>query len=355
MKILILLLLAGTLIISKKTVYANSSKGTPLALEEVLFSEIPSIKVGHMQDLDYGTGCTVIIYEKPEGAAAGVDVRGGAPGTRETDLLKSENSVQAINAIVLSGGSAFGLDAAGGVMQFLEEKGLGYDVGVTRVPIVPQAILFDLSFGNHTIRPDKFMAYKACQNAFQDMTWKDGNTGAGTGATVGKIRGMNYAMKGGLGSFCYKLGDLYVGAIVAVNAVGDIVDPCTGKIIAGALQDDGKTFLDTENYILSGKYGYPEKTSVENTTIGAIVTTAKLSKAQANKLAAITHDAYGRTIKPVHTVNDGDTIFTLATGEVTSSMDMLQVLAVKAMENAIVNAVKNAKTLHGIRGNQEAD
>jgi len=350
---LILSLLVGIMAFSTETsAFASQEplKDDTPAINIVSFSEIPSIKVGHMQNMSAGTGCTVIICEKSQGATGGVDVRGGAPGTRETDLLKSENTVQNVNAIVLSGGSAFGLDAAGGVMQFLEEKGIGYDVGVTRVPIVPEAILFDLGFGDYKIRPDKKMAYQACENAFKNIPWKDGNIGAGTGATIGKIRGMQYAMKGGLGSFCYKIGDLYVGAIVAVNAVGDVVDPNTGKIIAGARKDDQKTFLDTENYTMTEKYGAPTKITVENTTIGIIVTNAKLTKAQANKLAAMTHDAYARVIRPVHTVNDGDTIFAMATGEVNANLDLLGVIAVKAMEQAIVNGVKNAETLNGVPG-----
>lgn len=329
---------------------AETAQTNPAPVEVVNFSKIPTIKIGHMQNLEAGTGCTVVICEKPQGAVGGVDVRGGAPGTRETDVLKSENTVQNINALLLSGGSAFGLDAAGGVMQFLEEKGIGYDVGVTKVPIVPEAILFDLTFGDYKIRPDKAMAYKACENAFQDVPWEDGNIGAGTGATVGKIRGMKYAMKGGLGSFCYKIGDLYVGAIVAVNAVGDVVDPNTRTIIAGALKDDKRTFLDTENYTMTEKYDAPTKITVENTTIGIIVTNAKLTKAQANKLAAMTQDAYARAIRPVHTVSDGDTIFAMATGEVEANMNLIGVMAVKAMEQAIVSGVKSAKTLKGVPG-----
>ena len=329
---------------------AEAGQQKPAKMEVVRFSQIPLIKVGHMQNLQAGTGCTVIICNKPQGAVGGVDVRGGAPGTRETDLLKSENTVQNINAVLLAGGSAFGLDAAGGVMQFLEEKGMGYDVGVTKVPIVPQAILFDLTFGDYRIRPDKAMAYQACENAFADVAWADGNTGAGTGATVGKVRGMPYAMKGGLGSFCYKIGDLYVGAIVAVNAVGDVVDPDTQKIIAGALKDDKQTFLDTEHYIMTEKYGAPTRITRENTTIGAIVTNAKLTKAQANKLASMTQDAYARAIRPVHTENDGDTIFAMATGEMDANLDLVAVMAVKAMEQAIVSGVKHAETAKGIPG-----
>ena len=350
----VFMMLTGMLVFSTGmgAAFASAANGSQVSaqVEVVGFSQIPAIKVGHMQNLTAGKGCTVIICAKPEGAVAGVDVRGGAPGTRETDLLRAENTVQNINAIMLSGGSAFGLDAAGGVMQFLEEKGIGYDVGVTKVPIVPQAILFDLAFGDYKIRPDKAMAYQACENAFAGVAWADGNIGAGTGATVGKVRGMKYAMKGGMGSFCYKIGDLYVGAIVAVNAVGDVVDPDTKEIIAGALKDDQQTFLDTENYIMNEKYGVPTKITRENTTIGVIVTNAKLTKAQANKLATMAQDGYARAIRPVHTINDGDTIFAMATGEVDANLDLLAVMAVKAMEQAIVSSVKNAETLNGVPG-----
>ncbi|WP_371370874.1 P1 family peptidase [Sporomusa aerivorans] len=319
-------------------------------MERVNFAAIPSIKIGHMQNLSAGTGCTVIICDNPTGAVGGVDVRGGAPGTRETDVLRSENTVERINAVLLAGGSAFGLDAAGGVMQFLEEKGIGYDVGVTKVPIVPQAILFDLTFGDHRVRPDKMMAYQACQNAYSQTPWTDGNTGAGAGATVGKIKGMAYAMKGGLGSCCYRLKDLYVGAIVAVNAFGDVVSPANGAIVAGALQADKKTFLNTESFTVTMDKPATPKVTLENTTIGVIVTNARLTKPQANKLAALTQNAYARVIRPVHTIHDGDTVFTLATAEVTADMTLLGILAIRAMEQAIVSSVQQAATLHGVPG-----
>jgi len=322
----------------------------PPGVETAGFGQIPEFRVGHCENLAAGTGCTVVICTRPEGAVGGADVRGGAPGTRETDLLRSENTVQNINAVLLSGGSAFGLDAAGGVMRFLEEKGLGYDVGVTKVPIVPQAILFDLGFGDHRIRPDKEMAYHACVNAFSSAPWQDGNTGAGAGATVGKIRGMEYAMKSGLGSFCCRIGDLYIGAIVAVNAIGDIVDPHTGQIIAGALKDDKKTFLDTERYILTGSGAPPAKAPLENTTIGVVVTNARLTKPQANKLAALAHDGFARAIRPVHTALDGDTVFVMAAGEVEADIGRIGVAAVRAVEQAIVSAALKAETLHGVPG-----
>ncbi len=319
-------------------------------MKKVDFAAIPAIRVGHSHDLVAGTGCTVILCDKPAGAVGGVDVRGGAPGTRETDLLRSENTVERIHAVLLAGGSAFGLDAAGGVMQFLEEQGLGFDVGVTKVPIVPQAILFDLAFGDAKVRPDQRMAYQACDNACRQLPWADGNTGAGAGATVGKLKGMAYAMKGGLGSCCYQREDLYVGAIVAVNAWGDVIDPVTGAILAGALQEDKKTFLNTENYIMTAAAALPARPALENTTIGAIVTNARLTKPQANKLASLTQDAYARVIRPVHTSQDGDTVFTLATAEVAADLNRVGTMAVRAMEQAIVSGVRHAGTLHGVPG-----
>ncbi|MDU2065214.1 MAG: P1 family peptidase [Sporomusaceae bacterium] len=312
---------------------------TPPKLETLSLQAFPALKIGHEQDETAKTGCTVILCTNQAGATGGVDVRGGAPGTRESDLLRPENTIEKIHGIILSGGSAFGLDAAGGVMQFLEEQGIGFDVGVTKVPIVPQAVLFDLTYGDWRIRPNQAMAYRACVKAFKAVPWEDGSIGAGTGATVGKIRGMEYAMKGGLGSACFKIGSLYVGALVAVNAVGDIVQPSTGKILAGALADDHQTFLNTEEYILKTNYQKPVTFSRENTTIGLIMTNGRLTKAEANKLATMTHDAYARTIRPVHTLHDGDTIFTMATNEVDTNLDFLGVLAVRAMEQAILNSV----------------
>lgn len=325
----------------------------------VPISSIPGIKIGHVTDLANGTGISVVIVENPNGAICGVDVRGGSPGTRETDLLDPSKTVQTANAVVLSGGSAFGLAAADGVMEYLEGKKIGFDVGVTVVPIVPAAVLFDLGFGSASVRPDKSMGYKAAENAFADVPWKDGNTGAGTGATVGKgtaaIGGL--AMKGGLGSCAFKFGDLYVGAIVAVNAAGNVVDPTSGNIIAGAISKDG-TFIDIEGWTMDSRYAPPK--AVENTTIGIIVTNAELNQAQAKKLAEMAHDGYARAIRPTHTASDGDTIFALALGGVESksmiwknvqvNMNLLGVLSVNAMQNAILNAASSAETLMGVQG-----
>jgi L-aminopeptidase/D-esterase-like protein len=326
--------------------------------QAVPFASIPGIKVGHVTDLENGTGCTVVIAENPVGAIGGVDVRGGSPGTRETDLLDPTKTVQTVNAVVLAGGSAFGLGAADGVMEFLEKQKMGVDVGMTVVPIVPSAILFDLGFGNAFVRPDKAMGFKAAENAFKNLPWKDGNTGAGTGATVGKgaaaIGGK--PMQGGLGSYAFKFGELYVGAIVAVNAAGNIVNPDTSEIVAGAVRDN--TFIDLEAWTMDSRYEAPK--AAENTTIGLIVTNANLTQAQAKKLAEMAQDGYARAIRPTHTASDGDTVFAMALGGVESSsktwnrvdvnMNLLGVLAVNAMEAAIVSAGQNAETLLGVQG-----
>jgi L-aminopeptidase/D-esterase-like protein len=314
-------------------------------LKEIQFNEIQGIRVGHAQDLSAATGCSVIICD--EGASAGVDVRGGAPGTRETDLLNPVNMVELMHAVILSGGSAFGLDAASGVMQYLEERSIGFDVGVTKVPIVGSAVLYDLTIGKHNVRPDKAMGYEACLNSEASSNDLQGNIGAGTGATVGKILGPDFSMKGGLGTYALSIGDLQIGAIVAVNCLGDVIDPKNGEIIAGALKDNGKSFLNTEDFMLKN-YPSPHSTFNGNTTIAVLATNAKLTKAQSNKLASMAHNGYARTMRPAHTMFDGDTIFTLATGKIQTDINLLGMLSARVVENAVINAVKNADTLFNI-------
>jgi len=314
-------------------------------IKEIKFTDIEGIKVGNAQDLDAGTGCTVIICE--EGARAGVDVRGGSPGTRETDLLKPENLVDKAHAVLLSGGSAFGLDAASGVMKYLEERNVGFDVQITRVPIVLSAVLFDLAVGDYRVRPDFEMGYRACLNA-TDKECPNGNIGAGTGATVGKFLGINRAMKGGLGSYAVQVGDLKVGAIVAVNALGDIIDPESGEILAGLLDEKKERLIGTENTMLKA-YNERKNLFSGNTTIGVVATNAKLTKAEANKVASMAHNGYGRAIRPAHTLFDGDTIFTMATGKVEADINVVGFLAAGVMERAIVNAVKSAQSAFGIK------
>lgn len=320
-----------------------------LELREIEFTDIEGIKVGNAQDLEAGTGCTVVICE--EGATAGVDVRGGSPGTRETDLLDSENLVDAVHAIMLAGGSAFGLDAASGAMKYLEQRNIGFDVQVTKVPIVCSAVLFDLVVGNYKIRPDLKMGYTACENA-TDRECPNGNIGAGTGATVGKFLGIDRAMKGGLGSYAVQIGDLQVGAIVAVNALGDIIDPKTGEILAGLLDEDGLKMIGTED-LMAKKYAEKRNIFSGNTTIGIVATNAALEKPGANKLASMSHNGYARTMRPAHSIFDGDTIFTMATGKIDADINVIGFLAAEVMEKAVINAIKSAKSAYGFKSSEE--
>lgn len=314
-------------------------------MKEINFCHIDGIKLGHSQNEKGGTGCSVVICS--EGATGGVDVRGGSPGTRETDLLNPMEMVDKINAVVLSGGSAFGLDASSGVMEYLEEKGIGFDVTVTKVPIVCQAVLFDLAFGNPKVRPDKQMGIEACKNSETYDDDINGNIGAGYGATVGKFLGSPYSMKGGLGTYAVKIGDLEVGAIVAVNCLGDVVDPSNLDIIAGAYDREKSKFLNTEKIILDN-LEHPKNPFKGNTTIGIIVTNANFTKAQANKVASMAHNGYGRTMRPAHTMFDGDTIFTMATNKVDADVTTVGMIAAQVMEQAIIRGVKSAQGLLGI-------
>jgi len=308
-------------------------------------TDVPGIKVGHCQDLKAGTGCTVVICEK--GAAAGVEVRGGAPGTRETDLLNPVNLVDKVYAIYLSGGSAFGLDGASGVMKYLEEKGLGWETGIAKVPIVPAAVLFDLEVGDCRIRPDARMGYEACLGANEEEA-RQGNIGAGTGATVGKILGIEQSMKSGLGTASFRSRPLIVGALVAVNCLGDVTEPESGKIIAGALSKNKKDFVNTMSLLKS----LPLDLKVNfapNTTLGVVATNAKLSKSGATKVAMMAQDGYARTINPAHTRFDGDTIFCMATGEVEVEISIVGAIAAEVMARAIVKAIKNTESLFGLK------
>ena len=265
--------------------------------------DVKGLKVGQVQDEDGLTGCTVVICE--EGAVCGVDVRGSAPGTRETDLLDPINMIQKVHAVVLSGGSAFGLESTCGVSQYLEERNIGFDVGVAKVPIVVGAVLFDLAAGDPKCRPDKKMGYKACEMA-SDTVLKQGNYGAGCGATVGKIKGPEYAMKGGIGSYSIKLDNgLVVSALIAVNAFGDVYED--GNVIAGVLDNTKTKVLNSYELMKQGvnKGGF----SIDNTTIGIVATNAKLDKAGCKKISQMAHDGYARAIFPIHTPHDGDTIF----------------------------------------------
>lgn len=307
-------------------------------------TDVPGVQVGHAENLEALTGCTVIL--SAEGAVCGVDVRGSAPGTRETDLLDPINVVDQVHAICLSGGSAFGLDSAAGVMQYLEEKGIGLDVGVAKVPIVPGAVLFDLAVGNPKIRPDKKMGYLAARGAKKGV-FSFGNVGAGCGATVGKLAGFENCMKGGLGSASLQLDNgLTIGALVAVNAVGDIRDPENQEILAGPIDPETGKLLDSLIYLQEN----PNSTILPgtNTTIGVVAVNAILTKAEAKKVAQITQNALARTTYPAHTMLDGDTIFVLATGGGKYSVDLIGNIAAKVMEDAILAAVKEADAIPGV-------
>jgi L-aminopeptidase/D-esterase-like protein len=304
---------------------------------------VTGIKVGHTTLTERPTGCTVILVDG-EGAVGGVSQRGGAPGTRETDLLDPSNMVDKVNAIVLAGGSAFGLDAATGTVRWLEEHNMGWDVRIAKVPIVPAAILFDLPVGgNPKIRPTADCGYKAAAEA-SSAPVREGTIGAGAGATVGKSGGPGRgAMKSGLGSYSITLANgLTVGAIVAVNAVGDIIDPDTGTIVAGVRNKDN-TFADARALLRTGQTG-PRPRPGENTTIGVVATNARLDKSQVHRMAMMADDGYARAIFPSHTMGDGDTVFSLATGKWTGEVDITQIgaLAADVMARAIVRAATEA-------------
>ena len=317
-------------------------------MKEININDIEGIKIGHAHNKEALTGCSVMIFEN--GATAGVDIRGGAPGSRETALLKADKMVEKIHAIMLSGGSAYGLDAASGVMKYLEENDIGFDVGVAKVPIVSSAILFDLDIGSSKIRPNLNMGYEACVNA-SNKEFANGNIGAGMGATVGKLAGSTYKMKGGLGSAAYKVGELKLGAMVAVNCLGDVIDPKSQKIIAGAFDYNSNSFLNSENIMLS--FDEDKNLFPSNTSLAIVVTNGKMIKVDANKIATKAHNAYAQTMSPAHTEYDGDTIFAVSTDEVEVDIDILNVLAVKALKEAVINAIKYAGSVNGVLSYKE--
>jgi len=324
----------------------NAEKALFLGTMYNAITDVPGIKVGHYTDKKAVTGCTVVLCET--GAVAGVDVRGSAPGTRETDLLRPMNLVERVHAILLSGGSAFGLDAAGGVMRYLEEQGIGYETLVAKVPIVPAAIIFDLDIGSSKIRPGIEEGYKACLAA-SDKEVAEGCVGAGTGATVGKISGIERAIKSGLGTASYKIGgDIIVAALLVVNAVGDIINPKTGIILAGPRDQENKGFCSTIELLTQGAYSDRQSSLPSNTTLGVVATNASLNKEQANKLAQMAQDGIARAINPSHTMYDGDTIFALSLGDKIGDITILGAVAAEVVADAIVRAVQQAETLAGI-------
>ena len=320
---------------------------------EISLKEIKGIRIGQAENEAAGTGCTVFLSE--QGMAAGLDVRGGGPASRESELLNPLTAAQAIHGIVLAGGSAFGLNAADGVMQYLEERKIGFDVGMEiKVPLVCQSDLFDLTVGDPYIRPDKAMGYAACVNSENGGNYRDGNYGAGCGATVGKFAGMEFCMKSGIGSYAAQIGELQIAAVVAVNALGDIFDWKTGKKIAGLLVEDRRSFRDTAELMCADTRAVENKFT-GNTTIGVVITNAEFNKSRLCKIAGMAHDGYARSIRPVHTSADGDSIYAVSVGKVSADMDLTGTLAAEVMSEAIIRAVKSAKSAYGFPAAETID
>ncbi len=319
-------------------------------MKELTISDIGNIRIGQVEDVAAGTGCTVFVCE--EGMRAGVDIRGGGPASCETQLLNPLMAADRIHAIVLAGGSAFGLSASGGVRTLLEERGIGFDVGVTKVPLVVQSDIFDLTVGNPFTRPDVAMGYAAAKMALDSPNYRDGNYGAGCGATVGKIAGMDFCMKTGIGSYAVQVGELIVGAVVVLNALGDIFDGKTGQKIAGLLAVDKKSFRSTSDYMKS-HLEIVENKFAGNTTVAAVMTNAGFEKAQLCKIAGMAHDGYARSIHPVHTSMDGDSIYAVSLGDVKADQDLVGTLAAEVISEAIIRAVDTAAGAYGFPSRTE--
>lgn len=312
-------------------------------LKKIRIQEIEGFHIGNAEYPEAGTGCTVILPEKK--TLCGADVRGGAPASRENALLSPLAANDGVHAVLLSGGSAYGLDAAGGIMQYLENKGIGFPVGGgTVVPIVCASCILDLGCGSSEVRPDAALGHQACINAENDH-YQDGCYGAGTGATCGKFSGMEYMMKSGIGSAAYQIGDLKVGAVICVNCAGDVYDAGTGRKIAGAFKTADHAWIDSEEAL------YASLTNVSmgaNTTIGAILTNAAFTKTELTKIAGMAHDGLARSIRPIHTMYDGDTLYALGTGKIKTDLNLVGTLAAKAISAAIVNAIESSVSLFGI-------
>ena len=310
-------------------------------------ARVQGISVGHFTDSRRPTGCSVVLC--PDGAVGGVDVRGAAPGTRETDLLHPTNLVQQVHAVMLAGGSAWGLDAATGAVRWLEEQGAGLDIGVGRIPLVPAAVLFDVMMGDMRIRPDAAAGYAACQVATTEYV-AEGSVGAGAGAVIGKIFGFDRAMKGGIGSASFTVDGVTVGALVACNALGDVYNPYTGELLAGTRSTDGEagssTLFCARDALLQGLEPRPMLAG-SNTTIGVVATDAQISKAQAHRLAVVAHDGLARSINPVHTMSDGDSLFSLGTGKSGKTLGMmtLSTMAAEAVAVATARAILLAQSV----------
>ena len=313
-------------------------------MKEIPVTSIENITIGQAENTEAGTGCTVFVSR--DGMAAGLDVRGGGPASRESQLLNPLMSAQVLHAVVLAGGSAYGLGAADGVMRCLEERGIGFDVAVTKVPLVAQSDLFDLTVGDGSVRPDAAMGYEAAKRALEDPNYRDGSFGAGCGATVGKIGGMETCMKTGIGSYAVQLGDLKIGAVVALNALGDVFDWKTGRQVAGLLTED-RTGLRSTTEFMQRSIEVVENRFTGNTTLGIIITNAAFQKPALCKIAGMAHDGYARSIRPVHTSADGDSIYAVSVGNVSADQDLVGTLAADVMSEAILRAVDPAESGYG--------
>lgn len=320
----------------------ENNKGNQI--REIPITQMESVCIGQTENAAAGTGVTVLIGEK--GMRAGLDVRGGGPASRDSELLNPLAAAQVVHAIVLGGGSAFGLGAANGVMEYLEARDIGFDVGVTKVPLVVQSDIFDLTVGDKSVRPDAAMGYEAARCAMEEVNYRDGNYGAGCGATVGKFAGMETCMKTGIGSYALQIGSLQVGAVVVLNALGDIFDWKNGEKIAGLLTEDRSGFRSTED-LMKQSIAKVENKFVGNTTIGVILTNAGLTKTQLCKIAGMAHNGYARSIRPVHTSVDGDSIYAVSTGTVEADQDLVGTLAAEVMSEAIKCAVFSADSAYG--------
>ena len=313
-------------------------------MKEIPVADVCSVGIGQVENREAGTGCTVLIGRA--GMRTGVDVRGGAPASRDSQQLNPLMTNELIHAIVLGGGSAFGLAASDGVMKYLEEAGIGFDVGVTKVPLVVQSDIFDLTVGDKTVRPNAEMGYEAARIAMTAPNYRDGNYGAGCGATVGKILGMDTCMKTGIGSFAVAVGELKLGALVVLNALGDIYDWKNGRKIAGLLTEDKRGFRDTME-VMRSAIRPKENRFVENTTISVVLTNAHFSKTKLCKIAGMAHDGYARSIHPVHSSADGDTIYAVSVGDVKADMDLVGSLAAEVVSEAIIRAAESAESAYG--------
>ena len=327
---------------------ARNNDETPFSVnpigKEIAVAEVGDVAIGQTENAEAGTGMTVFISR--EGMPAGLDVRGGGPASRETELLDPLATAQSVHAIVFAGGSAYGLGAANGVMDYLEEHDIGYDTGYAKVPLVVQSDLYDLSVRDSSVRPDVEMGYEAAKLALESPNYRDGNYGAGCGATVGKISGMDACMKTGIGSYAVQIGDLKIGAVVALNSLGDIYDWKTGTKIAGLLSEDKQGFRDTTAY-MAQDISSRENKFTGNTAIGIVLTNASFSKPQLCKIAGMAHDGYARSIRPVHTSADGDSIYAVSVGTVEADQDLVGALSAQVISEAINRAVMRADSAYG--------